>query len=1319
MIGVNPPSAQAESVVVLQSRVPRGEDGADANAVAISNDASNIAGAYGGDGGFPPPQGGDGGDARAIAETRTPGTADARATAVGGEGESFGAGGDAYVEAYAENSSNAPVDVFARAEAGGTGFTRSAEIAPGGRAEIGRAEGISTGGGDVSVIAEIVQGIGNASIVDVARGETTGRLHLEQTIRLRNDDPAVHPGTRDVHNELNQSVDADELSLHLSAIGSPAGDASTLTSRAGDAGGVSVRARGTNQGGSVAIQAGALGGEGGEGFRDSIPGGRGGDAILDLEARTLGDGHAVEIGTASTVSGYQTSARGGNGDRGLGSGTPAAGPGGDASSRSVGIAEADSEVRIVDRAFGGASQGGFGGDATSYAEGRNAGASPVSVRAEATAGAGATPGEAIATARGVSTGGGAVRVEALAQSAALFSGGSSGSIELNDAVSGGTTGLLVLDQTARGAVSRTGRGHATTALSASNELGGDLEAHLRALGGSADIGADLPVGDATITRFDFRGSAARDVALTAEARAGSGLGEESDGGGDASIRSHVVGSNARALSLSAQAFGGTGDDVYGFRGGDGGASDVDLSIETSSETLTVEGLAFAGGGGESTRAEWAAGNGGDATTRIVAINQAGSANVVGAARGAGGGFANRTFNLNAEVTGRGGDADAQVEVRTGGDGGHINLGAPDTFPSTPTGARGGNASRIRSNAPEIAPARGGNARSRSVAIASGAADVWVRDVAEGGDAAGRERGGHASSSARGESEGGNVTVLAEADAGRSGEGVAAPNVSLGEVYGSSTTGDVRVEGRLFAGRGSSNLDAVLVDVVRGETAGELDLYQQAWAGSSSGSVRAGGRAESALRHHGSAERVGITALATGSAGDLGGEARAAIALVNTGGNARAVGSALAGGSNADRGADAIVEIEVEAQGAIEIGTAPRIPFPRDGAVAGGAGGTAEYVGFDGGRATSFSAGTSATGPVTINDYARGGRAREISVFGEVPKTARPGSGGDADSRAVGRSHGIADVTVHAEAVGGIAGSLQRIATQPNESFPIVNGRHGRAHARSTAIGQGSSRAEAIAHSGRGGAAAIAKASAEGSETESIARARGYGRVLEWLEVGSRVAGAGGSSAGITQIASGTELGSTTDAPVDDATRRLQTNAVVDPANEAGLVGLLEGIDLPSENRRALAFLGLSASSEQLSGQFSSRAEILLPRSPAEKLANLEIVLADSHAKGSIESLQISISQGDLTFLSIELPEVASLDDELTGRVFSLADAVHVTSFFQTNVPIIVEFAWTLREKSSLRTGWILTAQVPEPGSSLLLGLGMMFLAVQRAPRDAA
>ncbi|MEZ4334249.1 MAG: PEP-CTERM sorting domain-containing protein [Myxococcota bacterium] len=1039
----------------------------------------------------------------------------------------------------------------------------------------------------------------------------------------------------------------------------------------------------------------------------------GGDATVDAFAESTADGASIEIGVLR-VQGSQAGAIGGEGELTSFSASDPPGRGGDAASRSVAIARGDSRVQVIDRARGGSAIRGQGGDATSYAEGSNQGSESVSVEAYATSGRGRIAGQASARARGVSGGGGDVSVLAV-QNASFENTTSTGGVSVQrDAVSGGTSGRLVLEQSATGTTSPQAAGDVVSALSAWNELGGDLVATVRAIAGNLLDAATGNGGSAVIERLDFTGSEGRNVQLVGEATGGFASGTDASRGGDASITSQIVDSRAATVALEARATAGNGsgasvNDSRGQRRSNGGHASIDSAVDTRSDTLDLDLSSIAGSGGGLGQS---AGDGGNATIHAIASNATGSASLVAYARGGQAGAATGSAGASGVRAGRGGDASVDVDVSTEGDGSAITIGLAPGFPSPASGAWGSSGSSIATSLPEASDARGGDATSRSVARAAGESDVTVYDFAQAGAAGGVAVGGVARSSARGESEGGDVLVRAEARAGRSHLSQPGSAALLGEVQGRSTTGDVLVVGRAVGGEGGNGADVELVDAVRGDTAGHLTLAQFAIAGSAhfqSTLAGRGGSARSELHHVGSSSAVSVDAEASGNVGSIGGTGSAVIRVENLGGRVDA--RALARGADSRRaaGGAATTRVDVHALGEVEVGAASWGDDPYEGTYGadGGEGGfVAGASGLDGGAADSRSTGRSDTGAVRVFDAARGGDAFAGS-FASVPEDTRPADGGAARSFAEAAGTGASQpVLARSIAVGGTGGQLY--ADAPNGN---AFGRGGSATAESHATGLDLARAEARALAGYFAAPrAIAQASAHGARSEVEATAQSQNHfLLRGATVSMQAAIDGGSVLARS-------------AAVDAADAVLPWPALEGnptPVAEASARLVLAGVDAvrapaaatSSDNVRSIAELDFGAAGA--AGTFGSRADLLLTSTQVHAFSNLQITLSDGAGRGTLESLRIQVFQGSVTFLDRTYDELADALSVFDDTAVALDGFVQVPDFawYRTNLPITIALDWSSDDPDFAFSGHALLATVvPEPGTALLVGLGLAALA---------
>ncbi|MDJ0789774.1 MAG: hypothetical protein QNK05_23505 [Myxococcota bacterium] len=362
-----------------------------------------------------------------------------------------------------------------------------------GRARLSAAEAISTGGGDVSVVAELRQGAAeqggssNAILVDVARATTQGSTSLEQKAYAGAGGRAV--------SRLRGAADAESVEVTTLAVARGDRVAQAESVAENKSGAAAARARATGEESSQEARTGAA---------ESL-----------AMARTYGDGQAV-LAESEAVGGAQFSFGGGTGGR--------------ASSESIGQALGDSPVEVRDAAYGGPVRLGTPpGLALSRATGRNRGASAVIVESIARGGEGqgsAGGAKGSGHAAGFSERGDvSVRVQQTGGDGGR-SGGDGASSKLDNAAEGDTKGSLLLDQFAVGGDADAGRGgDAASLLQKSVGRVEKLEIRSEAVGGDSPTspGRALASGVATAT-----GDA--DVSVFVRARGGNVPGRGTEGG---------------------------------------------------------------------------------------------------------------------------------------------------------------------------------------------------------------------------------------------------------------------------------------------------------------------------------------------------------------------------------------------------------------------------------------------------------------------------------------------------------------------------------------------------------------------------------------------------------------------------------------------------------------------------------------------------------------------------------------------------------------------------------------------------------------------
>lgn len=572
-------------------------------------------------------------------------------------------------------------------------------------------------------------------------------------------------------------------------------------------------------------------------------------------------------------------------------------PGGDAIAEVTGSSTHGNLIIVAD-ADGGRSASrplgiteGPSGNATAIAHGTHSGSGWLSVAARASPGDGSGllgSGQAIAS--GIATNGANVTVEA------SLSGGSE--VELRDAVSGSTSGLLELIQRVDADISGISPSgiDAVTSLNASNTGGGDLAVDVTA-GGGIGPGEGGDGGNGIIEFIDAIG--AQNVTVEGMAIGGRGARSFSTetphgSGGTASIGSMIgrsTGGGAVLVEATVQGGASGGNSDSGFIGGYGGSVAIDNAVdgETTGE-LTLRQIAIAGAG-----LEPPPGTLRDASSRLERTRSAEHFTVHSEAQGlaaeAYGNATNTSGSVSVEVVASGatrlgitgGDAFATAVGTTHANGQAVEVGADDLVNAT--GGRG-----IGDTNSQTFEA-GGLASSNSSGVAMGDSQVSVFDRAVGGegafsssfsfprpvDHAGTD-GGTATSQASAINAGGSA-VLSDAKAiggmggnaqgddmmaGRGGDATASAS-------GESTGGaDVRVRAEAIGGRGGyRNGDGLAgqggdasVTNLTGSTSGLLTLEAIATGGR--------GGAESILRFHSSLGRGGDAHIALDASNGSGG-----------------------------------------------------------------------------------------------------------------------------------------------------------------------------------------------------------------------------------------------------------------------------------------------------------------------------------------------------------------------------------------------------------------------------------------------------------------
>lgn len=1025
--------------------------------------------------------------------------------------------------------------------------------------------GESLGGGSVSVVAEATGGHGffgtgseapgagrgaDVLVDNAVDGRTSGLLQLTQSATGGDAGAAGTSGVLKsagtAMSRLDRVASAGEVVALVEATGGRGSGLDFQSLDATTAGGQAIAdVFVSNDAGRATSLAYAEGGRGGLGRADSASG-AGGDATVRATASTLNAGHDVVVGGSGTFGAVGgLSARGGPTSQ-----LSETGDGGDADSRSMGMALADSHVSVHDRATGGT---GFnGGAALSHAEGHNIGSENVEVLAEAIGGTANRPGglggEALASARGTSTSGDVFVTALVTAGANGFRPAGSEPVagvaaRLVDAVDGSTAGVLSLTQRAMGgpgsassdSIGGSG-GAAESSLSATNTGGGDLVLISEAVGGETLAGLGMGGSASASARGVGLGDSSVDVLATS--RGGNGnppdFRSTGSGAGDGGVAS-LGGVSAEsvqggAVRVRGEAFGGRGGRI----GGNGAAVVVvDAVSGSTTGELTLEQLAAGGagavGGFASSRLdrevdasafvvalESRGGDSredvtqtptavaGDAESILRARNNAGSVEAFALARG-GNGF--DSFSRNGSVASNGGGAISDAYARTIGDGHDVTLGDSLSFPdSARSGAYGGDGGSLSTDS--LLGGSGGQAVSVSEAIADGDSAVEVFDRAIGGDggtsSAETGAGGAASSMASGRNAGAaSVVVIAEARGGDAGfnfsttpgSGPIGPaGTAVARAIGFSESGNVIVTATQRGGKGSTILrgtagrgaDSEAIDAVSGGTTGLLTLSQTAIGGDGGSGLMGGAGGNARSELDAANARGGALSARLEAIGGTGGNAVRADSFAGQGGDAFISGGISSSGS-------AALSLSAHAVGGMG-GDAATFP---DGQRDGADGGRAEIgsllaTSLDGGRIELIAEAIGGNGGSGTRSGGTGGSGRSV----RLQDVAQGSTGGD--------------LVLVQRATGGNAG-LGTFAGQAGDALSQFGVDASSARLELTSVAMGGLSA---AGGGRGGGAATSIVDSINRGGRSTIRARADGGSQALVFTGS-TAFTGGGTASVT------------------------------------------------------------------------------------------------------------------------------------------------------------------------------------------------------------
>lgn len=1304
---------------------------------------------------------GEGGRARIATDLSTPfrGALDVNLDAIGGsggdaeEGGRRGAGGSASVDAALATAGSLSVDVLARGGAPGLGRSRSSQDSAGADAEV-RVSGVSTGEGatvrmDVAV-AGALGGAGDGADAQAASGgSASGSAHGESTstgiaeIELAVFGGRGGDGRRGADAGDGADVDlVDAVSgrggrvvLRQRAFGGDAGNRTgggSQDAAPGRGGSASSILSASNPDGDLRVEVLAAGGDAewsadaaGSTHASAIARARDdAEAIAELRGATGAAPGGVTVGPVHATSTGGGRARAEVSVRGASSADidPSLGDGGSVRLVDAVTAESTGQVELIQTARAGNGRapispgvaGGLGGDAHSEIA-RHVRADRLLVELRATGGDSA--GRA---STGDGQGGGSASVRA----------------DLSNAVGGIFVGYL-----AEGGVSST-----AVPSGASAGRGGRADATIEARAtGDADSLRIIPFGGA---RGGDGGQGSTAGPTSARATGGDG------GAAETTLRG--VHEGAGPVEVSGISWGGDGADAPS-TGGAGGIARVDAhGRNAGSAPVQVSARATGGDGGSGMQQS---GAGGRAVARALG-ESSGGGNVEVLAIATGG---------DAGPGGRGADV-TLIDAARGRTAGGITL-RQEAIAGDGGMASGGRAvSEITHRDDDGGPvdvvsrAAGGEGGgdARAAALVSGMESVSVEVHAEGG-----EDGGEARASAWG-SGGEAVSVEVHAQGGRGAPGGGDGGVgSVGASTGFTTGFEpVTVAAEARGGTGGSGFvsttgnegnagaggDAFLIDVVEGGGLGYVALNQRAIGGdagtAAAGGARArGGSAVNRLERAFAAGNLVLGALATAGAGSearssggsyeaggRGGDATILYRVKNASGRIEVRPSAIAGvgglgsdGSSRGDGGEARVHVEATSRAD---GASVTIGRSGSGAVGGGSQSGSETDGSPGGRG-GRAVGTSI------------GRAfgREANVFVRQRSAGGGGAvGGAAHAVARGLATGGGRVEVEADARGGRS-SVGRRGAATAEAFGESIGGSVRAEAEASEFVPIGTFQDAAS----GDLRAVAEAT--GHSVEAEARAIGRTGRIGGASYSTRVIARGIAQPSTPSIGQGPD-------PTPSSLAGPEVETFHGP--EVGIVGLPEaGLRLSGEARKSTR--GVRSIFES---KTAAAAAVSTAHDRQDEIARVGFALAAPDGTGPIDLdivLRTEVSLGlptqttgvdglFISFLEIDLDPKAG-DSGFESVAFRVEDggaalvdvrlttAEAIRSFFST--PIALNDAMRppdddlfpprprpgglrfVLEGTGARGGRLGvafalgTAVVPEPGTALLVGLGLVVLACRR------
>jgi len=360
--------------------------------------------------------------------------------------------------------------------------------------------------------------------------------------------------------------------------------------------------------------------------------------------------------------------------------------------------------------------------------------------------------------------------------------------------------------------------------------------------------------------------------------------------------------------------------------------------------------------------------------------------------------------------------------------------------------------------------------------------------------------------------------------------------------------------------------------------------------------------------------------------------------------------------------------------------------------------------------------------VTVRDLAAGGATASIlDVFPGEPAPMVFGAGGNADSTATAETAGGSAAFASSSARGG-DGGLLRVRNDFFSSTLLPAGRGGSARAGSTSIGRGESTSVAEAVAGRSfgmrGGEATALASATGTSGSASARAEASSQFVASLSLENRV----GLESSVT-VKSQVGLGSS--AIPDPAERDLRATSTLLP-QDGSIAAALNG--QPAEVlRQTLAITDFEVVPGAGSGSdLETTLRLFLDTADDFLIEELRLTLENGQGEGEgFESLILTVLRADITILEASFSKLEDVESFFNGTVLELGDRFDALpdprfppTFPPDADPLTVQLAWTSGAsdwnfRGSVEISGLVT---PEPGTGLLLGLGLIFLARLRSVR---